>query len=65
MSIQTGELPLGRLPQDVADRTAIRAHELRKVYGSGDTAVAALDGVSVDFGWTHRPAVRCCSARPS
>ncbi|HEY4570617.1 MAG TPA: ABC transporter ATP-binding protein, partial [Kribbella sp.] len=31
-------------------RTAIRAHELRKVYGQGDTAVAALDGVSVDFG---------------
>ena len=50
MSIQTGELPLGRLPQDTTDRTAIRAHELRKVYGSGDTAVAALDGVSVDFG---------------
>ncbi len=55
MSIQTGDhsvgqLPLGRLPQDTADRTAIRAHELRKVYGQGDTAVAALDGVSVDFG---------------
>ena len=50
MTIQTGELPLGRLPQDSGDRTAIRAHELRKVYGHGDTAVAALDGVSVDFG---------------
>lgn len=50
MTIQTGELPLGRLPQNTADRTAIRAHELRKVYGHGDTAVAALDGVSVDFG---------------
>jgi len=31
-------------------RAAIRAHQLRKVYGAGDTAVAALDGVTVDFG---------------
>jgi putative ABC transport system ATP-binding protein len=50
MTIQTGELPLGRLPQDPAARAAIRALDLRKVYGQGDTAVAALDGVSVDFG---------------
>ena len=50
MSLQTGELAAGRLPQDGTPRTAIRAHELRKVYGQGDTAVAALDGVSVDFG---------------
>ena len=50
MSLQTGELAVGRLPQDGTPRTAIRAHELRKVYGQGDTAVAALDGVSVDFG---------------
>ena len=50
MSLQTGELAAGRLPQDGEPRTAIRAHELRKVYGQGDTAVAALDGVSVDFG---------------
>jgi putative ABC transport system ATP-binding protein len=50
MTIQTGQLPLGRLPQDTPARTAIRAHELQKVYGHGDTAVAALDGVSVDFG---------------
>jgi putative ABC transport system ATP-binding protein len=49
MSLQTGELAAGRLPQDGMPRTAIRAHELRKVYGQGDTAVAALDGVSVDF----------------
>ncbi|HEY0695959.1 MAG TPA: ATP-binding cassette domain-containing protein, partial [Kribbella sp.] len=47
---QAGEPPRGRLPQDSAQRTAIRAHDLRKVYGDGDTAVAALDGVSVDFG---------------
>ena len=50
MSLQTGDLAVGRLPQDGTPRTAIRAHELRKVYGQGDTAVAALDGVSVDFG---------------
>ena len=53
MSLQTGELAVGRLPQDGTPRTAIRAHELRKVYGHGDTAVAALDGVSVDFGVGH------------
>ena len=28
---------------------AARAIDLRKVYGSGDTTVAALDGVSVEF----------------
>ncbi len=28
---------------------AARAVDLRKVYGSGDTQVAALDGVSVEF----------------
>jgi putative ABC transport system ATP-binding protein len=29
--------------------TAARAHELTKVYGSGDASVRALDGVSVEF----------------
>ena len=29
---------------------AARTVDLRKVYGSGDTALAALDGVSVEFG---------------
>jgi putative ABC transport system ATP-binding protein len=47
---KTDRLPPGRLPQDSAQRTAIRAHNLRKVYGEGDTAVAALDDVAVDFG---------------
>ncbi len=28
---------------------AARAHDLCKVYGEGDAAVAALDGVSIDF----------------
>src|SRR6195952_5125004 len=30
--------------------SAARTVDLRKVYGSGDTALAALDGVSVHFG---------------
>jgi putative ABC transport system ATP-binding protein len=30
--------------------SAARTIDLRKVYGSGDTALAALDGVSVEFG---------------
>jgi putative ABC transport system ATP-binding protein len=29
--------------------TAVQAQNLRKIYGKGDTAVTALDGVSVDF----------------
>ena len=33
-----------------ADRPAVRAHELTKVYGAGPAAVTALDGVSVAFG---------------
>jgi putative ABC transport system ATP-binding protein len=62
MTIQTGDLPvddlpLGRLPQDSTPGTAIRAHELRKIYGQGDTAVAALDGVSVDFGVSRFTAI--------
>ena len=32
-----------------ATAAAARTHELSKVYGSGDTRVVALDGVSVDF----------------
>lgn len=28
---------------------AVRAQDVRKIYGKGDTAVAALDGVSVEF----------------
>jgi putative ABC transport system ATP-binding protein len=47
---QPGQPLPGRLPQDPAPRPAIRAADLRKVYGVGDTAVAALDEVSVDFG---------------
>ena len=34
---------------------AARAVDLRKVYGSGDTQVAALDGVSVEFGPASSP----------
>jgi putative ABC transport system ATP-binding protein len=34
-----------------------RAHELVKVYGSGDTTVRALDGVSVDFPSGHFTAI--------
>ena len=32
------------------DTAAARAIDLRKVYGTGETALAALDGVSVEFG---------------
>src|SRR5438876_5280173 len=31
-------------------RTAVTVNDLSKVYGTGDTAVRALDGISVDFG---------------
>jgi putative ABC transport system ATP-binding protein len=33
----------------VGTRTAARAEDLTRVYGAGDTAVCALDGVTVDF----------------
>ncbi len=37
-------------PEAVGERqTAARARDLRKVYGEGDAAVAALDGVSLDL----------------
>src|SRR4051794_34351357 len=39
----TTELPM------TAGQPAARAVDLRKIYGSGDTQVAALDGVSVEF----------------
>lgn len=35
---------------DVTYRPAVRATELRKVYGAGPTAVTALDGITIDFG---------------
>ena len=38
----------GRRPAPAAS-AAVRAVDLRKTYGSGDNAVHALDGVSVDF----------------
>jgi putative ABC transport system ATP-binding protein len=37
------------MPTSTQTRTASRAVEATKVYGSGDTAVVALDGVSVDL----------------
>jgi putative ABC transport system ATP-binding protein len=43
----TSELP-GQRPAP-APSAAVRAVDLRKTYGSGDNAVHALDGVSVDF----------------
>ena len=36
--------------QDLPTNAAARTVDLRKVYGSGDTALSALDGVSVEFG---------------
>src|SRR5262245_47539061 len=42
MSVQTTE-------KKTAARVAVAALELVKVYGSGDTAVRALDGVSIEF----------------
>jgi len=42
-----GALPAG--PTTRHDATAARAVALSKVYGSGDTAVAALRGVNVEF----------------
>jgi putative ABC transport system ATP-binding protein len=41
------------IPSVLADppvNAAARTVDLRKIYGSGDTALAALDGVSVEFG---------------
>src|SRR4051794_15985538 len=36
-------------PSQVLTRSACSATDVVKVYGSGDTAVRALDGVSVEF----------------
>ncbi|MFB9234674.1 ABC transporter ATP-binding protein [Plantactinospora siamensis] len=41
----------------VATRAAVSINELTKVYGSGDTAVTALDRVSVDFARGHFTAI--------
>ena len=41
---------LPTVPDPRTGTAAARAVDLRKVYGSGDTALAALDGVSVEFG---------------
>jgi putative ABC transport system ATP-binding protein len=40
---------MSALVSDVGTRTAVSAENLVKVYGKGDTAVRALDGVSVAF----------------
>src|ERR1041384_8250754 len=40
---------MSALVSEVGTRTAAAAHNLVKVYGKGDTAVRALDGVSVAF----------------
>ncbi|MEU4803199.1 ABC transporter ATP-binding protein [Actinosynnema sp. NPDC023587] len=40
---------MSALVSDVGTRTAVAAANLVKVYGRGDTAVRALDGVSVEF----------------
>ncbi|MEV6607784.1 ABC transporter ATP-binding protein [Kutzneria sp. NPDC051319] len=40
---------MSAVTSDVGLRTAVQARELVKVYGRGDTAVRALDGVSVAF----------------
>jgi putative ABC transport system ATP-binding protein len=40
---------MSAVASDVGLRTAVQARELVKVYGRGDTAVRALDGVSVAF----------------
>ncbi|MEU4763071.1 ABC transporter ATP-binding protein [Actinosynnema sp. NPDC023794] len=40
---------MSALVSDVGTRTAVAAANLVKVYGKGDTAVRALDGVSVEF----------------
>jgi len=46
----TSVLPQAGTPQYTGAQTAARAINLTKTYGSGDTEVTALDGVSVDFG---------------
>ncbi len=46
MSVSTLPVPAPTRPAVAAARTV----DLHKVYGSGDTALAALDGVSVEFG---------------
>jgi putative ABC transport system ATP-binding protein len=40
---------MSAVASDIGLRTAVSARELVKVYGRGDTAVCALDGVSVAF----------------
>ena len=46
--MSTGLIPT--VFEDLPTNAAARTVDLRKVYGSGDTALAALDGVSVQFG---------------
>lgn len=46
MSLTVAPVAVSTRPRGAAARTV----DLRKVYGSGDTALAALDGVSVEFG---------------
>ena len=45
MSVSAVPVPSATLP----DGNAARTIDLRKVYGSGETALAALDGVNVEF----------------
>ena len=40
---------MSALVSEVGTRTAAAAHNLVKVYGKGDTAVRALDGINVAF----------------
>ncbi|MET0863890.1 MAG: ABC transporter ATP-binding protein [Nakamurella sp.] len=44
-----GAVPSGAVTSSTPGSAAARAVDLRKVYGTGDTQVAALDGVTVDF----------------
>ena len=51
-------MPIAEIPSVVTDVTAVaRAVDVTKVYGSGDTEVRALDGVSVAFPLGHFTAI--------
>jgi putative ABC transport system ATP-binding protein len=43
--------------QPAAGTVAVRAEEVTKIYGTGDTAVRALNNVSVEFGAAHYTAI--------
>jgi putative ABC transport system ATP-binding protein len=44
-------------PRPTASETAARAEDVTKVYGSGEAAVHALDGVTVEFATGHYTAI--------